>query len=93
MFTKTTQDFRNRDYGQDVYVMDAPLAGHNGLYHCTYLLHLRGWNIVLQGLDPSGPGSSTFAVIGGTGPFRDATGDALFTDTATKTDMRITLSG
>jgi hypothetical protein len=70
---------------------------HNhGLYNCTYLLKLADGTITLQGLDPHGPGSSPFAVMGGSGIYKDASGDAVFTDsttaTTTATDMQITLS-
>src|SRR4051812_44042738 len=37
-----------------------------GVYNCTYTLNLDDGLIMLQGLDPHGPGSSQFAVTGGT---------------------------
>jgi hypothetical protein len=63
-----------------------------GLYDCTYLLKLADGTITLQGLDPHGPGSSPFAVTGGSGIYRDASGDAVFTDSTTATDMQISLT-
>ena len=35
---------------------------------------------MLQGLDPRGPGVYEMAVLGGTGAYAGATGDATFTD-------------
>ena len=67
------------------------VASGNGLFDCTYLLHLGRGDLTLQGLDPPGPGSSDFIVTGGDGAFRGATGDAVFTDSAHSTDMQITL--
>ena len=63
-----------------------------GLWRCNYHLRLEGGSIVLQGLDPRGPGASTFAVLGGTKAYRDASGDAVFTDSDVGTDMVITLT-
>ena len=51
-----------------------------GLWRCSYHLRLADGAIVLQGLDPRGMGSSTFAVVGGTQAYRGASGDAVFTD-------------
>jgi hypothetical protein len=62
-----------------------------GVYNCTYVLELDDGLIMLQGLDPHGPGSSQFAVTGGTGSYSDASGEATFTDTETGTDMLIEL--
>jgi hypothetical protein len=64
----------------------------HGLWDCAYLLKLADGTILLQGLDPHGPGSSPFAVTGGTGAYRDARGDAVFTDSPTTTDMQISLT-
>jgi hypothetical protein len=69
------------------------LIRNHGLYNCTYLLKLADGTITLQGLDPHGPGSSPFAVTGGTGAYRDARGDAVFIDSTTVTDMQISLTG
>lgn len=51
-----------------------------GLWNCTYVLKLGGGEIILQGLDPRGPGVYEMAVLGGTGAFSRASGDATFTD-------------
>jgi hypothetical protein len=62
-----------------------------GLFNCTYVLDLADGDIILKGLDPRGEGPSEFAVLGGTGAYATATGDATFTDTE-DTDMVITLA-
>ena len=63
-----------------------------GLWRCSYHLRLADGAIVLQGLDPRGMGSSTFAVLGGTKAYRGAAGDAVFTDSTDGTDIVITLT-
>lgn len=69
-----------------------------GLWNCTYVLELDDGDVVLQGLDPRGPGTYEMAVLGGTGVYANASGDATFTDTFDeangfdKTDMVIRLS-
>ena len=63
----------------DCWVAKNEASGH-GLFDCTYLLHLPGGDLTLQGLDPPGPGASNFAVTGGDRAYRDARGDAVFTD-------------
>ena len=63
-----------------------------GLWRCNDQLKLPEGDIVLQGLDPRGPGASTFAVLGGTGAYRGASGDAVFTDSDAGTDIVITLA-
>ena len=62
-----------------------------GLYNCTYVLKLADGDIILKGLDPRGEGASEFAVLGGTGAYGTATGDATFTDTI-NTDIVIRLA-
>jgi hypothetical protein len=69
-------------------ITDAP----SGLYRCSYLLKLAGGDLTIEGLDPHGPGTYTFAVLGGTGTYAGAIGQAMLTDTATATDMVIDLS-
>jgi hypothetical protein len=68
-----------------------------GLWNCNYVLELADGDIVLQGLDPRGPGVYEMSVLGGTGAYADATGDATFTDVGTDavayTDIVIRLSG
>ena len=51
-----------------------------GLWNCTYVLKLGDGDIMLQGLDPRGPGVYEMAVLGGTGAYSRASGDATFTD-------------
>ncbi len=67
-----------------------------GLWNCNYLLELPDGDLVLQGLDPRGSGDYEMSVLGGTGAYASATGDATFTDVGTGadayTDMMIRLS-
>lgn len=69
-----------------------------GLWTCTYVLDLGDGDLVVKGLDPRGPGGYEMAVLGGTGAYADASGDATFTDAADEmsgveqTDMVIRLS-
>jgi hypothetical protein len=65
----------------------------SGLYRCTYELVLADGSIVVEGLDPHGSGVYTFAVLGGTGAYARATGDAVLTDSAEGTDFVIDLAG
>ena len=53
-----------------------------GLWNCSIVLDLGDGDLVLRGLDPRGPGVYEMAVLGGTGAYANATGDATFTDTA-----------
>jgi hypothetical protein len=68
-----------------------------GLWNCNYVLELEDGEIMLQGLDPRGPGVYEMAVIGGTGAYAGANGDATFTDVGGDadgyTDMVIRLGG
>lgn len=66
--------------------------GFHGLYWCTYLLKLAGGDLMIEGRDARGPGVSTFAVLGGTGAYSDATGEATLTDTAESTEFVIDLA-
>ena len=69
-----------------------------GLWSCNYILELADGQLVLRGLDPRGPGAYEMAVLGGTGAYAGASGDATFTDTFDeaqgfdKTDMAIRLT-
>lgn len=69
-----------------------------GLWNCTYVLELADGDLILKGLDPRGPGEYEMAVLGGTGAYAAASGDATFTDTFDetlnfdKTDMAIRLN-
>lgn len=68
-----------------------------GLWTCTYVLDLADGDLIVKGLDPRGPGEYEMAVLGGTGAYANASGDATFTDTFDessafdKTDMVIRL--
>lgn len=68
---------------------------NRGLWNCNYVVSLEDGEIMLQGLDPRGPGVYEMAVIGGTGAYAGANGDATFTDfddeTGSYTDMVIRL--
>ncbi len=57
-----------------------------GLWNCNYVLELADGDIVLQGLDPRGPGEYEMAVLGGTGAYAGIRGDATFTDVGTDAD-------
>jgi len=57
-------------------ITDDPVEGPGGLYWCTYLLKLAGGDLTIAGRDPHGPGVSTFAVLGVTDAYADATGQA-----------------
>jgi len=69
------------------YITDAP----SGLYRCSYVLDLAPGQLVLDGMDPRGPGVYEISVLGGSGGYAGASGDATFTDSATGTDMVISL--
>lgn len=60
---------------------------------CTYVLKLRGGDITIQGIDPHGLSDVFFSVTGGTGQFAGASGQAEHIDSATRTDIIITLDG
>lgn len=60
-------------------ITDGP-DGPGGEYRCSYLLRLAEGDLIVEGLDPHGPGVYTFAVLGGTEAFAGATGDATLTD-------------
>jgi hypothetical protein len=68
-----------------------------GLWNCNYILELADGEIMLQGLDPRGPGEYEMAVVGGTGAYAGSNGDATFTDVTTDsseyTDMVIRVGG
>lgn len=73
-------------------VMRKIRSDEEGLWRCSYHLRLADGAIVLQGLDPRGPGASTFAVLGGTKAYQAASGEAVFTDSDRGTDMVISLT-
>ena len=66
--------------------------GPQGLYWCTYLLKLADGDLTIAGRDARGPGVSTFAVLGGTGAYADASGEATLTDTDVGTEFVIDLT-
>ena len=72
-------------------ISDDPVEGPGGLYRCTSVLRLADGDITIGGLDPHGPGVYTFAVLGGTGAYADATGEATLTDTSSGADIVIDL--
>jgi hypothetical protein len=78
---------------QDCVVMRRITDVPSGLYRCTYELVLADGSIVVEGLDPHGPGVYTFAVLGGTGAYARATGDATLTDSSSGTEFVIDLTG
>ncbi|MEA2490794.1 MAG: Dirigent-like protein [Acidobacteriota bacterium] len=57
-----------------------------GLWNCNYVLELADGDLMLQGLDPRGPGEYEVSVIGGTGAYANARGDATFTDVGADAD-------
>jgi hypothetical protein len=74
-------------------ITDDPVEGPGGLYWCTYILRLTEGDLTIEGLDPHGPGVYTFAVVGGTGVYAGAAGEATLTDDSEGTDIVIDLSG
>jgi hypothetical protein len=72
--------------------IEDPVEGPQGLYWCTYLLQLAGGDLTIAGRDAHGPGVSTFAVLGGTGAYADASGQATLTDTDAGTEFVIELT-
>ena len=72
-------------------IIEDPVEGPQGLYWCTYLLKLAGGDLMIAGRDARGPGVSTFAVLGGTGAYADASGEATLTDTFEGTEFVIDL--
>ena len=65
--------------------------GSGGLYRCSYLLRLIDGDLIIEGLDPHGQGVYTMAVLGGTGAFAGATGEATLTDGPVTTEFVISL--
>lgn len=91
MFDETQSEELGTSYAECL-VHERIRTSTSGLYNCTYVLNFDDGQITLKGLDPRGPGSSEFAVLGGTGAYAGASGDATFTDTESETDMMIRLS-
>ena len=74
-------------------ITDDPVEGPGGVYWCTQVLRLADGDLTLKGIDPHGPGVATFAVLGGTGAYAGAVGDATMTDGSDGTDLVIDLTG
>jgi hypothetical protein len=72
-------------------VVSNRLTNTTGLFRCSYLLDLAEGDILVEGIDPRGPGSYTMAIYGGTDAYRQASGDADFVDTPDATEMRLHL--
>ncbi len=67
--------------------------GPGGLYWCSYVLRLAEGDLTVEGLDPHGPGVYTFAVLGGTGAYAGAVGEATLTDGSEGTEFVVDLTG
>jgi len=67
--------------------------GPGGIYRCNYLLRLADGDLIVDGLDPHGPGVASFVVLGGTGAYAGATGEATVTDSDAGTEFVIALTG
>jgi hypothetical protein len=74
----------------DCLISSQVLAG--GTFNCTYVLKLDDGDIMTHGIDPQGPSRALFAVTGGTGSYRHATGQAEHIDTDVS-DIIIDLEG
>jgi hypothetical protein len=68
------------------------ITAKGGMYDCHYILKLEAGTILLRGLDPHGPSQSLLAVVGGTGSYSRARGQAVLTDTRTDSDLVIDIS-
>jgi hypothetical protein len=65
--------------------------GPGGIYRCSYVLDLNDGDLIIEGLDPHGPGTYTFAVMGGTDAYAGARGDATLTNSSDGTDVVVDL--
>lgn len=96
LLDETQTDRLGRSYAQCL-VHRRIIHPDQGLWNCNYVLQLENGDIMLQGLDPRGPGEYEMSVLGGTGAYASASGDATFTDVGTEadayTDMIIRLDG
>jgi hypothetical protein len=72
-------------------ITDDP-KGPGGLYWCTAVLRFADGDLTAEGLDPHGPGVYKFAVLGGTGAYAGASGEATLTDGPEGTEWVIDLS-
>lgn len=62
-----------------------------GATFCTARVRLSGGDILVQGPDPASYGATTFAVTGGTGQYRDASGQADVLDAPNPDRTEITI--
>ena len=60
-------------------------------YVCSNILRFKDGTITTEGLDPHGVSDVFFSITGGTGAYQDLEGQAEYIDTATQTDIIITL--
>jgi len=95
LFDSTQSIHLGKSYAQCL-VHKRIIEPNQGLWNCNYVLRLKNGDVVLQGLDPRGPGEYEMAVLGGTGAYAGAGGDATFTDVGTDangyTDIVLRLS-
>lgn len=77
---------------KQIQVTEDPVEGYKGLYWCSYILKLGDGDLMIEGRDARGPGVSTFAVLGGTGAYAGATGQATLTDVDVGTEFVIELT-
>jgi hypothetical protein len=61
----------------------------SGMWRCSYIVELEGGDVIIEGLDPRGDGSSKFAIVGGTETYSSATGDADLVDGGGVTTMHL----
>ena len=88
LFNRAQTEQVGRATGECVVVSDK-ITETDGLWRCSYLLGLPDGNLTLDGLDPRGPGSSKFAILGGTETYRTAAGDADLVDKPGRTEMHL----
>jgi hypothetical protein len=67
-------------------------GGPGGMYRCSYILRLEAGDLLVEGLDPHGPGVYVLSVVGGTEAYAGASGDATLNDIDEGTDFVINLA-
>lgn len=80
-----------RSIGECIATTRIVVEQSKGTWVCTYVLALADGHIVLQGEDPAGAGPYVLAVTGGTGLFRNASGEADAVDVEDRTELTIHL--
>jgi hypothetical protein len=70
-------------------VVSNKITNTTGKFRCSHLLKLAGGDLIVEGLDPHGPSSSMFAILGGTAAYSTASGDADVVDTASRTEFHL----